>query len=56
MGAFGSKELEREVGLEPTSLAWKARAQPLYHTRDIEHMPPDRLRVNPLDDLEFRGV
>ena len=26
-------KLERVVGFEPTSSAWKAEAQPLYHTR-----------------------
>ena len=25
--------LERVTGFEPVSLAWKAKAQPLYHTR-----------------------
>lgn len=25
--------MERVIGIEPISQAWKARAQPLYHTR-----------------------
>ena len=25
--------MERDIGLKPTSSAWKAEAQPLYHTR-----------------------
>jgi hypothetical protein len=27
--------LERVTGFEPVSLAWKAKAQPLYHTRNF---------------------
>lgn len=27
--------LERVTGFEPVSLAWKAKAQPLYHTRIV---------------------
>lgn len=27
--------MERDVGIEPTSLAWKARAHPLYQSRKI---------------------
>lgn len=25
--------MERAAGIEPASLAWKAKAQPLYHAR-----------------------
>ena len=28
--------LERVTGFEPVSLAWKAKAQPLYHTRNFD--------------------
>jgi hypothetical protein len=33
--ATGFYNLERGRGIEPLSLAWKARAQPLYQTRVI---------------------
>lgn len=32
------EKMERVVGFEPTSSAWKAEAQPLYHTRIRELM------------------
>ena len=33
MGERGSKEMEREMGIEPTCSAWKADALPLRYTR-----------------------
>ena len=30
-----NRQRKRVPGLEPGSLAWKARAQPIYHTRMI---------------------
>lgn len=33
-----NKKKERIVGIEPTSLAWKARALPLSYTRTMEEV------------------
>ena len=40
--------LERVMGIEPTSSAWKAEVLPLNYTREAFcRYPPNRLRSNP---------
>ena len=40
--------LERVMGIEPTSSAWKAEVLPLNHTRETFcRYPPNRCRSNP---------
>lgn len=38
---YGTQYVERVVELESTSSAWKAEAQPLYHTRVERHIGND---------------
>ena len=41
--------MERETGIEPASLAWKAKVLPLNYSRFGETGPPDR----PFDRFRF---
>lgn len=42
---------ERVTGIEPVSLAWKARAQPLYQTRVVFSYAPPDLHVDRLERM-----
>ena len=37
-GLFDGTYMERVAGIEPASLAWKAKVLPLYHTRIYSYL------------------
>lgn len=48
---YGGETLERSVGIEPTSSAWKAEAQPIYQPRTYYVILKLRVAYNNLDRL-----
>jgi hypothetical protein len=53
MRTLADRKMERVKGIEPSSLAWEAKALPLSYTRmsataDLRPLPLSAARVNPL--------